>query len=78
MLFRSLRVLTVEDSESGFVTELTVKGVKAGKTKLFVAAPGFASQELPVTVYGNVLNQRLTVRSFNHLQFNVGNKIPSG
>jgi hypothetical protein len=52
-----LRVLTVKDSESGFVTELTVKAVKAGTTKLFLAAPGFASQELPVTVYGNVLNQ---------------------
>jgi hypothetical protein len=52
-----LRVLTVEDSESGFVTELTVKGIKSGTTKLFLAAPGFSSQELPVTVYGNVLNQ---------------------
>jgi hypothetical protein len=52
-----LRVLTVDDSESGFVTELTVKAVKSGTTKLFLAAPGFTSQELPITVYGNVLNQ---------------------
>ena len=52
-----LRVLTVQESESGFVTELTVKAVKAGTTKLFLAAPGFSSQELPITVYGNVLNQ---------------------
>jgi hypothetical protein len=52
-----LRVLTVKDSESGFVSEVTVKGIKAGTTKLFLAAPGFSSQELPVTVYGNVFNQ---------------------
>ena len=52
-----IRVLTVKDSESGFVSEVTVKGIKAGTTKLFLAAPGFSSQELPVTVYGNVFNQ---------------------
>ncbi|MGQ0790926.1 MAG: hypothetical protein ACT4NJ_01725 [Nitrosopumilaceae archaeon] len=52
-----LRVLTVKDSESGFVSEVTVKGIKTGTTKLFLAAPGFSSQELPVTVYGNVFNQ---------------------
>jgi len=52
-----IRVLTVKDSESGFVSEVTVKGIKAGTTKLFLAAPGFPSKELPVTVYGNILNQ---------------------
>ena len=52
-----LRVLTVTDSESGFVSEVTVKAIKKGDTKLFLAAPGYTSQELPVTVYGNVLNQ---------------------
>ena len=52
-----LRVLTVKNSETGFVSEIIVKGVKAGTTKLFLAAPGFSSQEIPVTVYGNVMNQ---------------------
>jgi len=52
-----LRVLTVKNSESGFVSEVTLKGIKAGETKLFLAAPGFNSQELPVTVHGNVLHQ---------------------
>ena len=52
-----LRVLTVKNSESGFVSEVTLKGVKAGSTKLFLAAPGFDSLELPVTVHGNVLHQ---------------------
>jgi len=52
-----LRILTVKNSESGFTTEITLKGIKAGDTKLFLAAPGFNSLELPVTVYGNVLAQ---------------------
>jgi len=52
-----LRILTVKNSESGFITEITLKGIKAGDTKLFLAAPGFTSLELPVTVYGNVLTQ---------------------
>ncbi len=52
-----LRILTVKNSESGFVSEVTLKGIKAGDTKLFLAAPGFTSLELPVTVYGNVLYQ---------------------
>ena len=52
-----LRVLTVKNGESGFVSEITVKGVKAGTTTLFLAAPGFSSLELPVTVYGNVMTQ---------------------
>jgi len=52
-----LRVLTVENSELGFVSEVIVKGIKAGTTKLFIAAPGFSSVELPITIYGNVLNQ---------------------
>ena len=52
-----IRVLTVKNSESGFVSEVIVKGVKAGDTKLFLAASGFSSLELPVTVYGNVMTQ---------------------
>jgi len=52
-----LRILTVKNSESGYVSEITLKGIKAGDTKLFLAAPGFNSLELPVTVYGNVLVQ---------------------
>jgi hypothetical protein len=52
-----LRVLTIKNSESGFVSELIVKGVKAGTTKLFLAAPGFSSQEIPITVHSNVMNQ---------------------
>src|SRR3990172_9507026 len=56
-----IRVLTVKDSESGFVSEVTVKGINAGTTKLFLAAPGFSSQEIPVIVYGNIFTQEQLV-----------------
>src|SRR3989304_39425 len=49
--------LTVTSLDSKIIRVLTVKDSKAGTTKLFLAAPGFSSQELPVTVYGNVFNQ---------------------
>ncbi|MDX1372572.1 MAG: hypothetical protein R3321_08875, partial [Nitrososphaeraceae archaeon] len=52
-----VRVLSVKNSESGFVSEVKLQGIKAGESKLFLAAPGFESLELPVTVYGNVLHQ---------------------
>lgn len=52
-----LRVLSVKNNDSGFLTEVSLKGIKAGETKLFLAAPGFNSLELPVTVHGNVLHQ---------------------
>ncbi len=52
-----IRILTVKNSESGYTTEITLKGIKAGDTKLFLAAPGFTSLELPVTIFGNVLSQ---------------------
>jgi len=52
-----IRVLRILDSDSSFVSDVTVKAVKTGSTKLFLAAPGFAPIELPVTVHGNKLNK---------------------
>ena len=52
-----IRVLRIHDSDSGFVSDVTVKAVKTGSSKLFLAAPGFTPIELPVTVYGNKLNK---------------------
>jgi hypothetical protein len=52
-----IRVLRILDSDSSFVSDVTVKAVKTGSTKLFLAAPGFSPIELPVTVHGNKLNK---------------------
>lgn len=39
-----------------FETEVLIKASKPGTTKLFIAAPGFTSKEIPVTIYGNKNN----------------------
>ncbi len=52
-----LRVLNIKSNESGFTSEVTLSSVKAGSTKIFLAAPGFSSTEITVTVNGNKLNQ---------------------
>jgi len=38
---------------SSFVTDITVKAGKPGTTTIYLAAPGFDSREIPVTIYGN-------------------------
>ncbi|HXG13779.1 MAG TPA: Ig-like domain-containing protein [Candidatus Nitrosotenuis sp.] len=51
-------VLHIEKVQEGnsFVTEVVVKSGKAGTTTIYLAAPGFTSKEIPVTVYGNKNN----------------------
>jgi hypothetical protein len=51
-------VLHIEKVQEGnsFVTEVIVKLGKAGTTTIYLAAPGFTSKEIPVTVYGNKNN----------------------
>lgn len=50
-----LHIEKISDTSS-FITEVSVKAVKAGTTKIYLAAPGFAPKEIPVTVYGNKNN----------------------
>lgn len=47
-----LHIEKIQDSSS-FVSEVTVKAGKPGTTTLYLAAPGFDSKEIPVTIYGN-------------------------
>lgn len=47
-----LHIEKIQDSSS-FVSEVTVKAGKPGTTTLYLAAPGFGSKEIPVTIYGN-------------------------
>ena len=54
-----VRVTSVKHSDSGFVSEVNVKAMKQGTTKLFLAAPGFTSTELPITIFGNKLSKEL-------------------
>jgi len=47
-----LHIEKIQDTGS-FVSEVTVKAGKPGTTTLYIAAPGFDSKEIPVTIYGN-------------------------
>lgn len=44
------------DQNDAFVTEVLVKVGKPGTTTLYLAAPGFTSKEIPITIYGNKNN----------------------
>ncbi|MEO9308804.1 MAG: hypothetical protein ABI337_00745 [Nitrososphaera sp.] len=50
-----LHIERVQESNS-LVTEVVVRSGKAGTTTIYLAAPGFTSKEIPVTVYGNKNN----------------------
>jgi len=50
-----IHVEKIEQSNS-FATEVVVKAGKPGSTTLYLAAPGFTSKEIPITIYGNKNN----------------------
>lgn len=52
-----IRVTEVKQSSDGFISEIYLKTIKPGQTKIFLAAAGFSTKEIPVTVYGSKLNQ---------------------
>jgi hypothetical protein len=48
-----IHIEKVKGSDSSFITEVYVKTGKLGTTTIYLAAPGFTSKEIPITVYGN-------------------------
>lgn len=48
-----LHIEKVKEGNSSFITEVYVKTGKPGTTTIYLAAPGFTSKEIPITVYGN-------------------------
>ena len=48
-----IHIEKVKESDSGFITEVFVKTGKPGTTTVYLAASGFASKDIPITVYGN-------------------------
>ncbi|MGI0062120.1 MAG: hypothetical protein ACREBA_06675 [Nitrosotalea sp.] len=58
-----IQVIGVEDSDN-FITNIKLKTVGQGNAKIEIGAPGFVSQEVPITVYGNQNHPvKLLVRS---------------
>ena len=47
-----IQVIGVEDSDN-FITNIKLKTLGQGTAKIEIGAPGFVSQEVPITVYGN-------------------------
>ncbi len=48
-----IQILGVEQTENHFITNVKIKAISEGTTNIALAAPGFQSQELPITVYKN-------------------------
>ncbi len=47
-----IQVIGVEDNDN-FITNIKLKTIGQGNAKIEIGAPGFVSQEVPITVYGN-------------------------
>ncbi len=47
-----MQVMGVEDGDN-FITNIKLKTLGQGNAKIEIGAPGFVSQEIPITVYGN-------------------------
>ncbi|MEO9308530.1 MAG: hypothetical protein ABI342_09515 [Nitrososphaera sp.] len=48
-----IQIVGIENTNDTFITDIKLKTVNHGNAKIELAASGFASQEVPITVYGN-------------------------
>lgn len=48
-----VQVIGAENNTDAFITNIKLKTVGQGNAKIVLGAPGFVSQEIPITVYGN-------------------------
>src|SRR6266849_3340455 len=48
-----IQILGIEQEAGGYVTDVKIKAVNAGDAKIALAAPGFLSNEFPITVSKN-------------------------
>jgi hypothetical protein len=48
-----VQVIGVENNNDSFITNIKLKTSSQGSAKIELGAPGFVSQEVPITVYGN-------------------------
>ena len=50
-----IQILSMGYDSSNFMTNVKIKAIKAGTSKIAIAAPGFVSEEFQVTIYSNKL-----------------------
>ncbi len=48
-----IQIIKTELDKNGFITDVKIRAVGEGTAKIALAAPGFSSQEIPITVYTN-------------------------
>lgn len=48
-----IKILGVEKDENNFITDVKIMALNPGTTNIDLAAPGFTSQEIPITVYSD-------------------------
>src|SRR5438309_4305631 len=48
-----VEITGVKENENGFITDVKIKAVSAGTASIAFIAPGFSSDEFPITVYSN-------------------------
>ena len=48
-----VQVIGIENNSDNFITNIKLKTSGQGSAKIELGAPGFVSQEIPITVYGN-------------------------
>src|SRR6267143_2836221 len=51
-----VEIIGVEQNENGFITDVKIKAVSAGTASVALIAPGFSSDEFPITVFSNQNN----------------------
>jgi len=52
-----IQILEIGKNENGFITPVKIKTIGSGTADIALAAPGFLSEEFPITVYGNKNSQ---------------------
>ena len=63
-------IIGVEENENGFITNVKIKATSAGTANIALIAPGFSSEEFPITTYNNQDNPqqillKITPNSFS-------------
>ena len=48
-----IQIIGIEQNNDGYVTNVKIKAINAGTANIALAAPGFSSQEFPITIYSN-------------------------
>ncbi len=48
-----VQIIGIEDNDTGFMTHIKIQANNPGTANIVLAAPGFSSQEFPITVYSD-------------------------